>query len=333
MGYLFLKFIFMMKTIDSMNTPSLPTASAKEQRLNLQSFDLNLLRVFDAIYIERNISRAALRLNLTQPAVSNALARLRARFNDPLFERGADGMAPTPRAKTIAEPIQRALDMLKEGLSERSEFDFSNSTRTFEFAVEDYGENVIVPRFLNWLNQVAPGIRIVIRPELGIQLREELRQGKVDLALGYFVVGMNDFRSHCVMTDSLLSLARQDHPDVSERLTLDTFLKLRHVALAPRTKSTPMIDLALAKRGLKRDIAVQVPYFQSMPAIVRATNLLCTLPKRMATLYADHFGLQPYQPPITTPNFPIYLIWHQSADDDIAHRWLRKAFIDLCQRL
>ena len=302
-------------------------------QMNLQSFDLNLLRVFDAIYIERNISRAALRLSLTQPAVSNALARLRDRLDDPLFERTADGMAPTPRAKTIAEPIQRALDLLKEGLSERSEFDFSSSTRTFEFAVEDYGENVILPRFLKWLNQVAPGIRIVIRPEPGIQLREELRQGKVDLALGYFVLGMHDFRSHCIMTDGLLTLARQDHPDVSDRLTLDTFLKLRHVALTPRTKSTPMVDLALAKRGLRRDIAVQVPHFQSMPVIVQSTNLLCTLPKRMAVLYADHFGLLPYQPPVRTPEFPVYLIWHQSADEDIAHRWLREAFIDLCQRL
>jgi len=301
--------------------------------MNLQSFDLNLLRVFDAIYIERSISRAASRLNLSQPAVSNALARLRERMGDPLFERTAEGMAPTPRAKTIAEPIQRALDLLREGLSVRSGFDFSRSRRSFEFAVEDYGENVILPRFLKWLNEVAPGIRIVIRPEPGIQAKEALRRGTVDLALGYFVPGTDDFRHHCVMTDSLLTLARQDHPDISERLPLETFLKVRHVALIPRTKSMPMIDLALAKRGLQRDIAVQVPHFQSMPVIVRNTNLLGTMPKRMAVLYADHFGLQPYQPPVRTPDFPVYLIWHQSADDDIAHRWLREAFIDLCQRL
>ncbi len=301
--------------------------------MNLQSFDLNLLRVFDAIYIERSISRAASRLNLSQPAVSNALARLRERMGDPLFERTAEGMAPTPRAKTIAEPIQRALDLLREGLSVRSGFDFSRSRRSFEFAVEDYGENVILPRFLKWLNEVAPGIRIVIRPEPGIQAKEALRRGTVDLALGYFVPGTDDFRHHCVMTDSLLTLARQDHPDISERLPLETFLKVRHVALIPRTKSMPMIDLALAKRGLQRDIAVQVPHFQSMPVIVRNTNLLGTMPKRMAVLYADHFGLQPCQPPVRTPDFPVYLIWHQSADDDIAHRWLREAFIDLCQRL
>lgn len=301
--------------------------------MNLQSLDLNLLRVFDAIYIERSISRAASRLNLSQPAVSNALARLRERMGDPLFERTAEGMAPTPRAKTIAEPIQQALDLLREGLSVRSGFDFSRSRRSFEFAVEDYGENVILPRFLKWLNEVAPGIRIVIRPEPGIQAKEALRRGTIDLALGYFVPGTEDFHHHCVMTDSLLTLARQDHPDISERLPLETFLKVRHVALIPRTKSMPMIDLALAKRGLQRDIAVQVPHFQSMPVIVRNTNLLGTMPKRMAVLYADHFGLQPYQPPVRTPDFPVYLIWHQSANDDIAHRWLREAFIDLCQRL
>ena len=301
--------------------------------MNLETFDLNLLRVFDAIYIERSISKAALRLNLTQPAVSNALARLRDRVGDPLFERTAEGMAPTPRAKTIAEPIQRALDLLREGLSSRSGFDFSSSTRTFEFALEDYGENVILPRFLKWLNLAAPGIRIVIRPEPGIQLRDELRQGAVDLALSYFVPGMAEFRNHCVMTDTLLSLARRDHPAIADRLTLDTFLTLGHAALIPRTKSTPMIDLALAKRGLQRHIAVQVPHFQSMPVIVQNTNLLCTMPKRMALLYADNFGLQHYLPPVRTPDFPVYLIWHQSANDDVAHRWLRESFIDLCKQL
>ncbi|MCC2596170.1 LysR family transcriptional regulator [Pusillimonas sp. MFBS29] len=301
--------------------------------MNLQSLDLNLLRVFDAIYIERSISRAAIRLNLSQPAVSNALSRLRERIGDPLFERTAEGMAPTPRAKTIAEPIQRALDLLREGLSQRSGFDFSESKRTFELAVEDYGENVILPRFLKWLHEVAPGIRIVIRPQPGIQAKDALRRGSVDLALGFFVPGTEDFHHHCVMTDTLLTLARQDHPAILERLTLETFLSVKHVALIPRTKSMPMIDLALAKRDLQRDIVVQVPHFQSMPVIVRNTDLLGTLPKRMAVLYADHFGLQPYQPPVRTPDFPVYLIWHQSADDDIAHRWLRDALIDLCQRL
>ncbi|NYT80200.1 hypothetical protein H0A70_01590 [Alcaligenaceae bacterium] len=152
-------------------------------------------------------------------------------------------------------------------------------------------------------------------------------------ALSYFLPGNDDFRHHRVMMDSLLSLARQDHPDVAERLNLETFLKLRHVALIPRTKSMPMVDLALARQGLKRDIAVQVPHFQSMPVIVQTTDLLCTLPKRMVVLYADHFGLQPYQPPVRTPEFPVYLIWHQSADNDIAHRWLREAIVNLCGRL
>jgi len=301
--------------------------------MNPRSLDLNLLRVFDAIYIERGISRAADRLNLSQPAVSNALARLRERIQDPLFERGAEGMMPTARAKSMAEPIRQALDLIDQSLRARHEFDYSRSTRSFVIAVEDYGENIILPRFLNWLAQVAPGIRITIRPEPGTQLREELRAGQVDLALDYFVLGMDDFRNHCVMTDTLLSLARSDHPDIAERLSLDTYLKLRHVALIPRSKTMPMIDLALAKRGLHRHIAVQVPHFQSMPVIVQSTNMLCSLPKRMAMLYADHFGLQPYVLPLRIPQFPVYLIWHQSADNDMAHRWLREALIDLCQRL
>lgn len=301
--------------------------------MNLLSFDLNLLRVFDAIYTERSVSRAAVRLSLSQPAVSNALSRLRDRLEDPLFERTIEGMVPTRRAKAIAEPVQRALDILRQGLREEHEFDFSSSGRTFELAVEDYGGNTIFPRFLKWLNEVAPEVRITIRAMTDSQARDALRHGTIDLALGYFATGMPDFGSQRLMTDTLSTLARKDHPDITDRLNLETFLRLHHVALIPRTKSMPMVDLALTKLGLKRHIAVQVPHFQSMPMILHMTNMLGTMPTRMAHLYADHFGLQTHQLPLRVSPFPLYVIWHRSAENDVAHRWLRNALKDLCQRL
>ena len=304
-----------------------------EARLNLRSLDLNLLLIFDAVYTERSISKAAVKLHLSQPTVSNALARLRERLEDPLFERSAQGMLPTPRAKILAEPIRQALAALERGLRDSSDFDFANAQREFVVAVEDYGETVVLPRFIDWLGQVAPGIRISIRPEPGTQLQAELREGAVDLALDYFPLQDKAVHSSCVMTETLLTLSRRDHPLVGERMGLELYLSLRHVVLAHRANSRPMIDLALAKRGMARNIAVTVPHFLSMPVLVQTTDLICTLPRSMALLYADHFRLKAHAVPLRVPQFPVYMLWHENAHGDKGHQWFREHLVDLCQRL
>lgn len=301
--------------------------------MNLRTLDLNLLLVFDAIFAERNISKAAVRLHLSQPTVSNALARLRERLEDPLFERSAQGMAPTPRAKALAEPVRQALALLESGLRGADDFDFAHAEREFVVAVEDYGETVVLPRFIDWLGTAAPGVRIRIRPEPGMQLQGELREGTVDLTLNYFPLQDPAVHNTCVLTESLLTLTRRDHPQVSERLSLEVFLSLRHVVLAHHGNSRPMIDLALAKRGLARQIAVTVPHFLSMPVLVQNSDLVCTLPRRMGLLYADHFRLKSHAVPLRTPQFPVYLSWHRHADADPGHRWLRESLVDFCQRL
>jgi DNA-binding transcriptional LysR family regulator len=301
--------------------------------MNLRSLDLNLLLVFDAIFNERSISKAARKLHLSQPTVSNALARLREALQDPLFERNAQGMLPTARAKLISKPIRQALDVLDRGLRGEDAFNFTQSAREFVIAVEDYGEAIVLPRLLEWLSRVAPNIRIRIRPEPSGQLKAALRDGEVDLALDYFVMREAGFHSKCVLTETLLSLSRQNHPQVGEKLSFDSYLALRHVVLAPRTDAMPMIDLALSKRGLQRHIAVIVPHFLSMPLIVQGSDLICTLPRRMAHLYADHFHLKSHAVPLRIPRFPIYLIWHESAENDAGHQWFRNCLIDSCERL
>ena len=301
--------------------------------MNLRSLDLNLLLVFDAVYAERSISKASLRLNLSQPAVSNALARLRDTVGDQLFAREGNGMAPTTRAKTLRDPIRQALELIERGFRNDESFNFADSKREFVIAVEDYGETVIMPRIIDWLTEAAPGIHIHIRPEPSSVLINELRDGAVDLALDYFALQDRGFRSKSVLTDSLVSLSRIGHPLIGEQLSLETFLALSHVVIAPRRKMLPMIDLALAKRGLKRHIALTVPHFLSMPALVQNSNLICTLPRRMAYLYTDHFRLKTYNVPIRTPDFPAYLIWHESLDDDPGHVWLRNHLIALCASL
>jgi DNA-binding transcriptional LysR family regulator len=301
--------------------------------MNLRSIDLNLLLVFDTIYSERNISRAAVKLNLSQPTVSNALARLRERLGDPLFTRSPGGMAPTARAKTLAGPIRQSLDLMEHSLRNSDSFDFAQSTRTFVIAVEDYGEAVLLPRFVNWIAQVAPNIQIRIRPEPSDKLSEELRVGAVDFSLDYFAPRDSAFRSECVLTDGLLTLSRVDHPQVKDRLSLESFVELRHIIITPRSGTMPMIDLALAKRGLRRHVAVEVPHFLSMPLLAQSSNMLCTLPKRMAYVYADHFRVKMHAVPLRVPEFPIFMIWHQSVDADPAHEWLRNQLMEFCRRL
>ena len=301
--------------------------------MNLRSIDLNLLLVFDTIYSERNISKAANKLALSQPAVSNALARLRERLQDPLFIRTTHHMVPTPRAKALAQPIRQALSLIEGGLRAGEAFDCAQSDRRFVIGIEDYGEAVVLPRFLDWLARVAPNVSIRIRPEPGSHLASEMKDGQVDLALDYFMQHEPGFHSECVLTDGLLTLSRPGHPLLGDQLSLEQYLTVRHIALVPRSGSMPMIDLALAKRGLRRQVAVQLPHFQSMPLLVKNTQLICTLPRRMAHLYAQTFELQTHDVPLRVPNFPIYLIWHASADADPAHAWLRRNLIDFCHGL
>jgi len=301
--------------------------------MNLRSLDLNLLLVFDAIYGERSISKAAAKLHLSQPTISNALARLRVRLGDPLFERSAHGMVPTSKAKKLAEPIIHALNVLEHGLRDDDAFDFANSTREFVVAVEDYGESVILPRFIQWLSGVAPGVRIRIRPEPSAQLKAELRDGSADLALDYFPSSDPAHRSQCVLTETLLSLSRRDHPAGLDPLSLEQYLALHHVVLSGPSNARPMIDLALSKRGLQRHIAVAVPHFISMPVIVQATDMICTLPRRMALLFADSFRLRLHAVPLRIPEFPVYLIWHESVETDAGHRWFRNHLMEFSASL
>ena len=299
--------------------------------MNLRSFDLNLLPVFEAILSEGNLTRAAEKLAMSQPAMSNALARLRTAVGDPLFTRTARGMVPTPRAKLMAGQVRHSLDLIQSCLRQTSDFDFQSSTRTFSIAVEDYGEAVITPRFMDWLTHVAPSVRAKIWPEHNTSvLQEELRNGAVDMAVDYFRLKHEGFTNARLMTDELVSMVRVDHPVIGETLTLEQYTTLPHVVL---TQKSPMVDRELAKLGLSRTKALEVPHFISMPLIVKSTDFICTLPRRMATLYSEHFQVRMLKAPIEFPKIPIYLVWSHTLEHDPGHRWLRSSLLRFCQRL
>jgi DNA-binding transcriptional LysR family regulator len=307
--------------------------------MNLRSFDINLLTVFDAISAEGNQSRAAQRLGMSQPAMSNALARLRATLNDPLFVRTPNGMTPTPCARDLVGPVRQALDLIQAGVerAKRGEkFDYAASTRTIVMMVEGYGDTVIMPRFLDWLMRTAPGVRIRARHEMAnTGLSNKLNDGSVDIAIQYTRPQAGELRAKHLLDDEFVSMVRADHPTVGDTLSLAQFLALPHVVygrLGSRGLRNSAIDRDLMRQGLTRNIALQVPGFHSMPIIVQNTTCICTLPRRMAHAYAGGFRLKILKPPMQLAPLSLYLIWGGSMDRDPAHQWLRNSIQEICQR-
>jgi len=307
--------------------------------MNLRGIDLNLLTVFDSILAEGNLTRASEKLGMSQPAMSNALSRLRGALDDPLFVRTAQGMTPTPRARLLAGPVRQALDLIQEGLRARSRaavFDAASSTRTYVISVQDYGETVIMPRFMDWLMRIAPGVRIRIQPEPGSRASAKLNEGSLAFATRYIAPVDSELNVRKLLNENLVSMVRDDHPTIGDSLTLAQFVSLPHVVfgrLGRKGLRSAVIDSSLRRLGLKRQIALQVPGFQSMPVIVQNTNFICTMPRRMALIYAHHYRLKTLKPPLDLPPLPVYLVWGKSMDLDPEHEWLRSSFQEICQRL
>lgn len=297
----------------------------------LRAVDLNLLTVLDALLVERNVTRAARRLGMTQPAVSNALTRLRLLFGDDLFVRRGKEMAPTPRALSLAGPTRRALDLIQASLAGPGAFDYTES-RTFRLGLHDLGEALLLPRFLRWLDQLGARVRLDVRREPGAALHDEMRLGKVDLVLDHVVLPGEEFRRERVLDLELVPLVRRDHPTVGESLTLDEYVALEHVILEPREGQTDLAEHALAVLGRSRRVRAQVPRYLSMPFLVSQSNLVCTPPLPLARLFEQHFPVRVVSCPLPIPPIPLFMMWHACQDSDPAHRWLRRSLVELCGR-
>jgi len=198
-------------------------------------------------------------------------------------------MAPTARARALAEPVRQALDLVQAGLERvrrADDFDYRSSTRSVVIVVDDYGDTVIMPRFMNWLTQTAPGVRVRIRRDpVGAALSRKLRDGSVDLAVQYFRQRDGELQARQLLNEEFVSMVREDHPTVGDNLSLAQYLALPHVVfgrLGRQGIRNSIVDRELRRLGLTRHIALQVPGFQSMPIIVQNTDFVCTLPRRMA---------------------------------------------------
>ena len=289
--------------------------------MNILTFDLNLLRVLDALLRERNVSRAAEHLALSQPAVSNALGRLRDLLDDPLLVRVGRAMQPTPRALELEAPIRAALRQIEESLSEGSRFDPARSRQRFTIALTDYAEMLLMPRLLARLAEQAPGIRIDVRHLSPRLPAEALEKGELDLAVGRFEALPPRFAGSRWMSETLQLVARRDHPQLQAGLDLETFLRLRHLWVhGGQTRG--MVEQWLGEQGLSREIVYTTPNYLQAAHIAASGELVAVLPTRLARYFAGLLPLQLFDLPFELGPFHLEIVSLDLRRRDTSLQWL-----------
>ena len=298
----------------------------KEPRL-LQQLNLHHLRALDALLAERNVTRAASRLGMTQSAVSHALGGLREALGDPLLVRGRGRMVPTPRAEALAGPLHAALLALEAALVEGPRFDPATANRTFVMAMGDAFSLTLLPQLLRIVRQEAPGVDLDVRPAPGGSSAVALERGDVDLAFGVDIPNVVALRTRALFEDSFACLVREGHPEVGATLDLDTFCRLPHALMSPEGSGPGVVDRVLAELGRSRRVALRIRYFVAAPLVVSESDLILTGPRRQLTRLAQRAPLRVLEPPMPMPHFTTRMIWHLRAQEDPAHRWLREAVV------
>jgi DNA-binding transcriptional LysR family regulator len=297
--------------------------------MNVSDLDLNLLRVLDAVLRERSVTAAAARLGLTQPAVSNALARLRAAFDDPLFVRTASGMAPTPFARDLDDPVRQALALIESALAQRTGFDPLASTRSFRFYMSDLGEISFLPPLVERAQRLAPGVRLeTVALDLQ-EIADALATGALDLAVGFLPGLAGAVRRRRLFRDRYVCLMRADHPRIGSRLTRKLFLEASHALVSSTGSGHRVVEEALERNGLTRRIALRVPHFTVVPMVLERTDLLLTLPARVARVYEAGGRFKSLPPPVPIPPADVGVHWHERFERDPGGRWLREQLVAL----
>jgi DNA-binding transcriptional LysR family regulator len=280
--------------------------------------DLNLFKVFDAVYRAGSLTEAATELHITQPAVSNALVRLREHFDDPLFVRRGRNIAPTPLADSIAGDISNSLTALQESLHRGQQFDPATSKRRFVLSMGDTTEFVALPELVAQLQQLAPEIRLQSQRLQRDQLGRQLISGEISIAVD--------------IPQALDPSIRKDHPLQDGALTLKTYLQAKHISVSSRSRGPVLEDAALNRKGLNRDISLRGQSYYSASHVVANSDLLLTLPRHLARRFEQFLPLNSMATPMKLPALELVMYWHRSANDDTAHQWLRDYIIKIIQR-
>ncbi|MBB6132809.1 DNA-binding transcriptional LysR family regulator [Massilia aurea] len=294
--------------------------------MDFHGLDLNLLVAFDALMNERNVTRAATQVGVSQPAMSAALSRLRTLLGDPLFQRSSAGLVPTARARDLALPVAAALRQIELAMLTQPAFDPTTASVTFRLGLQDYPTLVLLPALVEALERATPGISLNV---LGYNDRDTaidlLDAGSIDIAIGVAPTVMDArIMTRPLMRDAFVTIVSTDHPTASGPMDLRTYLDLQHVLVSPEGQLHGLVDQTLAQQGKQRKLALTVPQLFAVPAIIARTKMAATVLKRVADDSLASHRLVMFTPPLGLPEITFHLIWHRRSDSNPAQQWFRE---------
>ncbi len=298
----------------------------------MNAIDIRILSVFDEIYRSRSVTAAAEALDLGQPAVSVALSKLRHHFGDPLFVRTSKGMEPTPYAEGLARPVQHVLEALELVLSYSNHFDPATSERTFRISMTDISQLALLPRLWEKLREAAPGIRIEvlpIKPETG----HMLESGEADLAIGHMPQLDAGFYQQLLFNQSFVCVVGKHHPRIRDHLDLAQYEAEDHAVVVASGVVPAIISREIARQGIKRRVALEIPNFFGAAFVVEHTDLLVTIPQRLGEVLAGRGSFQIFPVPFPLPEYSVKQYWHERYHHDEGNRWLRRTLTNLLVNL
>ncbi|BEV15476.1 LysR family transcriptional regulator [Herbaspirillum sp. DW155] len=297
--------------------------------MELKDIDLNLLVVFNQLLTDRRVSIVAEKLGQTQPAISNALNRLRRLLGDELFLRTAKGMEPTSLAIQLAEPIAYALSAIHSTLNQQALFDPQRTNRTFTIGMTDIGEIYFLPRLMDTLASVAPNITVNTVRNTSLNLKESMESGHVDLAVGLLPQLKAGFFQQRLFEQRYVCLMRRGHPLDKKKITVEEFSKADHVKVVASGTGHARLDEAIERKGIRRNIRLSVPHFVAVGHILSTTDMIATVPERYALQCLKPFDLQFLKHPVDLPETGINCFWHAKFHKEPGNQWMRRLIFQL----
>ena len=289
----------------------------------LNRLDLNLLHVFDTIYREGSLTRAAKALHLTQPAVSHSLSRLREHFDDPLFTRQGNQMVPTPLARRFLESMRPGLTQVQSAVNQFHAFDPATQRKTYSLGLRDVLESTFLPRLMERLDSY-PELEIVSQRIPRRDMETQLAAGKLDFAVDVLLPVSNQTSHELLRRDRLVVLARRGHPLIQNGLSMADYLSAKHVLVSSRTDGPGIEDFELSRLGVRRNIRLRCQHYFAACRVVEDTNLLLTMPETYARIIGERSEIAIMDPPADLPSLDVHLYWHKAYEGEPALVWFRE---------
>ena len=298
--------------------------------MNRSGLDIQLLISLDALIAEKGVSKAALRLHLSQPAVSSQLGRLRELFRDPLLYRSGREMLPTLRAQELAIEIKQLLAAI-DRLAQPSQFEPLQSKATFNLAATDLIEFTHLPQIVAHLGRHAPEVKLEVSPLNLPTIAKQMERGDIDICITARRNAPPELHSRTLYADRVVCIVRKNHPSVTNRLSLDTFCQLKHATITP-DRLAAEVDKYLAGKGLHRTVSLTVPHFFMLPEIVSTSDMIAMVARRLAERFSHRLGIFKSPLDLELERFEVTLLWHERTHRDPAHSWLRQLFANAIEQ-